>query len=67
MSSPTTADAGKSPRLSADAVVDAQKEDALAVVREVTGGRGVDVVIDCTAGAGSAPTLLGVAARNAAH
>jgi threonine dehydrogenase-like Zn-dependent dehydrogenase len=26
----------------ADTVVDVQKEDALAVVREVTGGRGVD-------------------------
>jgi threonine dehydrogenase-like Zn-dependent dehydrogenase len=46
----------------ADAVVDVQKDDALAVVQEVTGGRGVDVVIDCTAGAGSAPTLLGVEA-----
>jgi threonine dehydrogenase-like Zn-dependent dehydrogenase len=49
----------------ADAVVDVQKEDALAIVREVTGGRGVDVVIDCTAGAGSAPTLLGVEATKA--
>ena len=29
----------------ADTVVDVQKEDALAVVREVTGGRGVDVVM----------------------
>jgi threonine dehydrogenase-like Zn-dependent dehydrogenase len=46
----------------ADAVVDVQQEDALAVVREVTDGRGVDVVIDCTAGGGSAPTLLGIEA-----
>lgn len=46
----------------ADAVVDVQKEDALAVVQEVTDGRGVDVVIDCTTGAGTAPTLLGIEA-----
>ena len=46
----------------ADAVVDVQKEDALARVLEVTDGRGVDVVIDCTVGAGTAPTLLGIEA-----
>jgi len=46
----------------ADATVDVQKQDALAVVQEVTGGRGVDVVIDCTVGAGTAPTLLGIEA-----
>jgi threonine dehydrogenase-like Zn-dependent dehydrogenase len=46
----------------ADAVIDVQKEDALAVVQEVTEGRGVDVVIDCTVGAGPAPTLLGIEA-----
>jgi len=49
----------------ADAAVDVQKDDALAVVREVTEGRGVDVVIDCTAGAGTAPTLLGIEATKA--
>jgi len=27
---------------------------------ELTGGRGVDVALDCTAGAGTAPILLGV-------
>src|SRR3954465_4011997 len=29
-------------------------------VLELTGGRGVDVVLDCTAGAGAAPVLLGI-------
>lgn len=46
----------------ADAVVDVDNEDALAVVQQVTDGRGVDVVIDCTVGAGTAPTLLGIEA-----
>lgn len=48
--------------LGADHVIDIQKEDALARILEVTGGRGVDVVIDCTVGAGTAPTLLGIEA-----
>lgn len=46
----------------ADAVIDVQKEDPLARVLELTAGRGVDVVIDCTVGAGAAPTLLGIEA-----
>lgn len=46
----------------ADAVVDVENEDPLAVVQQVTDGRGVDVVIDCTVGAGTAPTLLGIEA-----
>jgi threonine dehydrogenase-like Zn-dependent dehydrogenase len=46
----------------ADAVVDVEKQDALAAIRQVTGGRGVDVMIDCTAGAGMAPVLLGMEA-----
>jgi threonine dehydrogenase-like Zn-dependent dehydrogenase len=49
----------------ADAVVDVQTQDALATVMEVTEGRGVDVVIDCTVGAGTAPTLLGIEAARA--
>jgi threonine dehydrogenase-like Zn-dependent dehydrogenase len=35
-------------------------EDPLTVVRDVTRGRGVDVVLDCTAGAGTAPVLLAI-------
>ena len=46
--------------LGADAVVDVEEEDPLARVRELTGGEGVDVVLDCTAGAGTAPVLLGI-------
>jgi threonine dehydrogenase-like Zn-dependent dehydrogenase len=46
----------------ADAVIEVEKEDPLARVLEITGGRGVDVVIDCTVGAGAAPTLLGIEA-----
>ena len=46
----------------ADAVVDVQSEDPLARILEVTDGRGVDVVIDCTVGAGTAPILLGIEA-----
>jgi threonine dehydrogenase-like Zn-dependent dehydrogenase len=46
--------------LGADHVIDVQKEDPLARIMEVTGGKGVDVALDCTAGAGPAPILLGV-------
>src|SRR5947199_5433338 len=46
--------------LGADHVIDIQKEDPLARITEITGGRGVDVVLDCTAGAGTMPILLGV-------
>src|SRR5207244_8903915 len=46
----------------ADVVIDVEKEDALARIFEATGGRGVDVAIDCTVGAGTAPTLLGIEA-----
>jgi threonine dehydrogenase-like Zn-dependent dehydrogenase len=46
--------------LGADAVIDVQREDPLARVLELTGGRGVDTVLDCTAGAGTAPVLLGI-------
>ncbi len=35
-------------------------EDPLERIREITGGAGVDVVLDCTAGAGTAPVLLGI-------
>ncbi len=48
--------------LGADYVIDVQKEDPLARIMEITGGKGVDVVLDCTAGAGTLPVLLGVEA-----
>ena len=48
--------------LGADHVIDVNKEDPLARIREITGGKGVDVVLDCTAGAGTVPVLLGVEA-----
>ncbi len=46
--------------LGADATIDVQQEEALATVLKLTGGKGVDVVLDCTAGAGTAPVLLGI-------
>jgi threonine dehydrogenase-like Zn-dependent dehydrogenase len=46
--------------LGADYVIDVQKQEPLARIMEITGGRGVDVVLDCTAGAGTTPVLLGV-------
>jgi threonine dehydrogenase-like Zn-dependent dehydrogenase len=47
-------------RLGADAVIDVQTEDPRDRVRELTGGQGVDIVLDCTSGAGTAPVLLGI-------
>ncbi|MFC0527503.1 zinc-dependent alcohol dehydrogenase [Phytohabitans kaempferiae] len=46
--------------LGADHVVDVDAEDVRARVAELTDGRGVDVVLDCTAGAGTAPVVLGI-------
>ena len=46
--------------LGADHVIDVEQEDPLGRIQEITGGQGVDVVLDCTAGAGTAPVLLGV-------
>lgn len=48
--------------LGADHVIDVNREDPLARIREITGGKGVDVSLDCTAGAGTIPILLGVSA-----
>ena len=48
--------------LGADAVIDVQREDPLERTLEMTGGRGVDVVVDCTSGAGRAAVLLGIEA-----
>ncbi len=46
----------------ADYVIDVQKEDPLARIMEITGGKGVDCSLDCTAGAGTIPILLGIEA-----
>jgi threonine dehydrogenase-like Zn-dependent dehydrogenase len=46
--------------LGAHHVIDVQQEDPLERVMSLTNGKGVDVVIDCTAGAGTAPVLLGI-------
>jgi threonine dehydrogenase-like Zn-dependent dehydrogenase len=43
-------------------VIDVDREDALARILAITDGRGVDVIVDCTVGAGTAPTLLGIEA-----
>jgi threonine dehydrogenase-like Zn-dependent dehydrogenase len=48
--------------LGADYVIDVGKEDPLTRIKEITGGEGVDVVLDCTSGAGTVPILLGVEA-----
>jgi threonine dehydrogenase-like Zn-dependent dehydrogenase len=49
----------------ADYVIDVQKEDPLARIMEITAGQGVDVVLDCTAGAGTLLILLAVEALKA--
>ena len=46
--------------LGADYVIDVQKEDPLTRIMEITGGKGVDISLDCTAGAGTTPILLGI-------
>jgi threonine dehydrogenase-like Zn-dependent dehydrogenase len=59
----TTRDAARlalAKELGADHVIDITREDPLERVLQITGGRGVDVVLDCTAGAGTAPILLGI-------
>jgi threonine dehydrogenase-like Zn-dependent dehydrogenase len=59
----TTRDAARlelAKTLGADHVIDVQQDDPLERVLEITGGEGVDVVLDCTAGAGTTPVLLGI-------
>ena len=46
--------------LGADHVIDIDTQEPLTRVRELTGGKGVDFVLDCTAGAGVGPVLLGI-------
>jgi threonine dehydrogenase-like Zn-dependent dehydrogenase len=47
-------------KLGADHVIDVDEEDPLTRIMEITGGAGVDVALDCTAGAGTVPVLLGI-------
>jgi threonine dehydrogenase-like Zn-dependent dehydrogenase len=49
-------------KLGADHVIDVDAEDPLVRINEITGGKGVDVALDCTSGAGTAPVLLGIEA-----
>jgi threonine dehydrogenase-like Zn-dependent dehydrogenase len=59
----TTRDASRlklAELLGADDVIDVLAEDALARIMELTGGVGVDVVLDCTSGGGVAPIHLGI-------
>jgi len=46
----------------ADHAIDISRDDPLARIEEITNGRGVDVAIDCTVGAGTAPTLVAIEA-----
>jgi threonine dehydrogenase-like Zn-dependent dehydrogenase len=59
----TTRDAARlemAKTLGADYVIDVQTEDPRERIKEITGGLGVDVVLDCTSGAGVEPVLLGI-------
>ncbi len=48
--------------LGADHTIDVNAENPLEKIMEYTGGLGVDVVLDCTAGAGTVPIMLGIEA-----
>ncbi len=48
--------------LGATRVINVDEEDPLDAILDETGGFGVDVALDCTAGAGTIPTLLGIEA-----
>jgi threonine dehydrogenase-like Zn-dependent dehydrogenase len=48
--------------LGADEAIDVEAGDALERIRSITRGRGVDVVVDCTSGGGTAPIVLGIEA-----
>ena len=49
-------------KLGADYTINVEEEDPVTRIAEITGGEGVDVALDCTAGAGTAPLLLGLEA-----
>lgn len=46
--------------LGADCTIDISREDPRERIADLTAGLGVDVVLDCTSGAGTAPVLLGI-------
>jgi threonine dehydrogenase-like Zn-dependent dehydrogenase len=46
--------------LGADAAIDIEQADPREAVMDLTGGRGVDFVLDCTSRAGVGPVLLGI-------
>ncbi len=49
-------------KLGADYTINVDAEDPVARIHDITGGEGVDVSLDCTAGAGTIPVLLGLEA-----
>ncbi len=49
-------------KLGADVTINVEEEDPLERIRDITDGEGVDVALDCTAGAGTVPVLLGIEA-----
>ena len=46
--------------LGADFVINVSEQEPLARILEITEGKGIDLALDCTAGAGTAPVLLGI-------
>ena len=49
-------------QLGADYTINVDEEDPLERIMQITGNEGVDVSLDCTAGAGTIPVLLGIEA-----
>lgn len=49
-------------KLGADHAINVDEEDPLQRIQQITAGEGVDVSLDCTAGAGTIPVLLGIEA-----
>jgi len=47
-------------KLGADYAINVEEEDALERILALSGGAGVDVALDCTAGGGLSPVLLGI-------
>jgi len=49
-------------KLGADYAINVDEEDPLERIKQITADEGVDVSLDCTAGAGTIPVLLGIEA-----